>query len=79
MASLDPVKSQLVVYNPQAHPLAKAKAHMQKMQDVFMKKSFQGLKQAMRTVKALNGPVCECAERTSKMVDNIVMDKVLEK
>ena len=25
MASLDPVKSQLVIYNPQAHPLAKAK------------------------------------------------------
>lgn len=191
MASLDPVKSQLVVYNPQAHPLAKAKAHIQKMQDVFMKKSFQAQvadyqnfrrswsgsvvvlaggssagkstivnalknfdkgmleegsdltganfiyefmtknherfgvsnedwehlhsvlvsrkdhwhiheavsremaakadaydfrpgisvedqERAMRTAKALNGPVCEFAERTSKMVDNIVMDKVLE-
>jgi hypothetical protein len=33
---------------------------------------------AMRTAKALNGPVCEFAKRTSKMVDNIVMDKVLE-
>lgn len=191
MASLDPVKSQLVVYNPQAHPLAKSKAHMQEMQDVFMKKSFQAQvadyqnfrrswsgsvvvlvggssagkstivnalknfdkgmleegsdltganfiyefmaknherfgvsnedwehlhsvfvprkdhwhiheavsremaakadaydfrpgisvedqERAMRTAKALNGPVCEFAERTSKMVDNIVMNKVLE-
>jgi hypothetical protein len=38
----DPVKSTaLVVYNPQAHPLAKAKAHMQEMQDLFMEKSFK--------------------------------------
>lgn len=38
----DPVKSTaLVVYNPQAHPLAKAKAHMQEMQDLFMERSFK--------------------------------------
>lgn len=192
MASFDPVKSTaLVVYNPQAHPLAKEKAHMQEMKDLFMKKSFQtqvadyqkfrrswsgsvvvlvggssagkstivnalksfdkgmleegsdltganfiyefmeknherfgvskedwkhlhsvlvprkdhwhiheatsqekGVKadaygfkpgisiedqeRAMKTANALNGPVCEFAVRTSKIVDNIVMDKVLE-
>jgi putative ribosome biogenesis GTPase RsgA len=38
----DPVQSTaLVVYNPQAHPLAKAKAHMQEMQDLFMARSFK--------------------------------------
>lgn len=188
----DPVKSTaLVVYNPQAHPLAKAQAQMQEMQDLFMKKSFQtqvadyqsfhrswsgsvvvlaggssagkstivnALKsfdkgmveegsdltganfiyefmgknhlrfgvsnedwehlhsvlvprkdnwhiheavsreieakadaydfkegtsledreRAIKTAKALHGPVCEFAERTSKVVDSIVMDKVLE-
>lgn len=192
MASLDPVKSTaLMVYEPQAHPLARAKAHMQKMQDLFMKKSFQaqvadyqnfrrswsgsvivlvggssagkstivnalknfdkgmleegsdltganfiyefmeknherfgvthedwkhlhsvlvprkdnwhiheavsrevGAKteaydfkqsisiedqeRAMKTAQALNGPVCEFAERTMKIIDNIVMDKVLD-
>ena len=188
----DPVKSTaLVVYNPQAHPLAKAKAHMQEMQDLFMEKSFKtqiadyqhfhrswngnvvvlaggssagkstiinALKsldrgmveegsdltganfiyefmdknhqqfgvtredwehlhsvlvprkdhwhiheavmkeigatadafdfkpgisiedqaRAIKTAAALHGPVCECAERTGKMIDIVVMDKILE-
>ncbi len=33
---------------------------------------------AIKTVAALHGPVCECAERTGKMIDRIVMDKILE-
>ncbi len=38
----DPVKSTaLVVYDPKAHPLAKAKARMQEMQNLFMEKSFK--------------------------------------
>jgi shikimate kinase len=38
----DPVKSTaLVVYTPSKHPLAKAEAHLQKMQNLFMDKSFK--------------------------------------
>lgn len=41
-SSSDPVKSQaLVVYNPQEHPVAKAAAHMEKMQDLAMERSFK--------------------------------------
>jgi hypothetical protein len=33
---------------------------------------------AIKTAAALHGPVLECAERTGKMIDTVVMDKILE-